>query len=263
VALDAWDLSQGVLPGLVAWVPLLGQTLQHTLVRHILPRLAAHLSSEFEVYPPDQNLAPLEQVLAWNDLFSSRTMAQLLAAEFFPKWLNTLHAWLTSDLPNYEEIGTWFTWWKSQFPQEMNNVKPVVEMWEKGIAMMNSALDLGEEAKGDLPLPAAGPARPLTEPKSSEVSEPVARPRQIEEEPTFRDVVEAWCEDESLLLIPLREAHHATGLPLFRITASATGKGGVVVYFKGDVVWAQKRGEKTVWEPIGLQEGLVHRAEGR
>jgi tuftelin-interacting protein 11 len=270
LALDTWDLTQGVLPGLAVWAPLFGQALQHTLVRHVLPRLAAHLASEFEVYPPDQKLTPLEQVLEWNGLFPARTMAQLLVAEFFPKWLNTLHAWLTSDSPNYEEIGAWFTWWKAQIPIRINEIEVVAETWDKGLSMMNMALDLGEHSKSDLPLPAAGPARPILGAALGESPAPgttavtLNKPiRRVEEEPTFKDVVEAWCEEESMLLLPLREAHHSTGLPLFRITASATGKGGVVVYFKGDVIWAQKREEKAVWEPVGLEERLVLRAEGR
>ena len=59
------------------------------------------------------------------------------------------------------------------------------------------------------------------------------------------------------------EAHELTGLPLFRITASATGKGGVKVYIKGDIVYAQNKKNKSQWEPVGLEEGLVDRAEGK
>ncbi|KAK5188018.1 hypothetical protein LTR16_008927, partial [Cryomyces antarcticus] len=62
--------------------------------------------------------------------------------------------------------------------------------------------------------------------------------------------------------MPLREAHAATGFPLFRITASATGRGGVVVYFKGDVLWAQNRRDRALFEPVELGEGLVERVEG-
>jgi len=147
----------------------------------------------------------------------------------------------------------------------------VSETWDKGLEMMNLALDLGDRAKEDLPMPAAGPAKPLVSatpgtPKASSATGAAQTPksvRKVEEEATFKDVVEAWCEEESLLLIPLREAHAITGLPLFRITASATGRGGAVVYLKGDVVWAQRKGEKSVWEPIGLEEKLIHRAEGK
>jgi tuftelin-interacting protein 11 len=65
------------------------------------------------------------------------------------------------------------------------------------------------------------------------------------------------------MLMPLREAHEITGLPLFRITASASGKGGVVVYMKGDVLWARKKSDRTAFEPVGLEESLIARAEGR
>ena len=65
-------------------------------------------------------------------------------------------------------------------------------------------------------------------------------------------------------MVPLREADLQTGLPLFRITASASGKGGVVVYLKGDVVWVRSTGaENRTFLPMGLDEGLVTRAEGR
>jgi len=75
--------------------------------------------------------------------------------------------------------------------------------------------------------------------------------------------VEEWCADEGLIMIPLHEAHLQSGLPLFRITASANGKGGLLIYLKGDVVWAQNRKMREVWEPVGLDSGLIARAEGR
>ncbi|KAJ9633960.1 hypothetical protein H2199_009167 [Coniosporium tulheliwenetii] len=95
--------------------------------------------------------------------------------------------------------------------------------------------------KLELSRPVAGPARPLGggatgTPKAKTTPR---RPREPAEETTFRDVVEAW------------------------ITASATGLGGVLVYLKGDVVWAQNKRDKGLWEPVGLEEGLVRAAEGR
>ncbi len=260
-ALDSWDLARGVLPGLAAWRDVLGSVLQEALIRHLLPRLATHLAENFEVDPADQDLSPLEHVMAWKSYFSPKVLAQLLVAEFFPKWLNTLHLWLTAE-PNYEEVGQWFGWWKSQFPDAVNAVPAVAAEWEKGLAMMNEALDLGpERARTELARPVAGPARPVGQTATPKAKN-TPRREQVAET-TFRDVVEAWCGEESLLLVPLREAHERTGLPLFRITASATGKGGVLVYLKGDVVWAQNKKDKSLWEPVGLEEGLVRRAEGK
>jgi tuftelin-interacting protein 11 len=211
----------------------------------------------------------------------------LLTAEFFPKWQSVLHLWLTSD-PNYEEVGQWFSWWKTQIPDAINAVDEVRHEWDRGLELMNLALDLGDRAKTELPAPpaasehqqrrqkevrgrerktistittASATARGATTGDSSTTAPRPPRPRPIEE-PTFKDVVEEWCTGEGLIMLPLREAHVQSGLPLFRITASANGKGGVVVYLKGDVVWAQNRKARELFEPIGLDSTLVARAEG-
>ncbi|QDS74827.1 hypothetical protein FKW77_002641 [Venturia effusa] len=266
-ALDIWDLTRGVLPGLEAWRTVLGPTLQDMLIRHLLPRLAALLATDFEVRPDDQNMAPLENVLAWNTFFKPTVIGQLLLAEFFPKWMEILHIWLTGEETNYEQVGMWFSWWKEQIPAEVNQVKAVEDMWAKGLDMMNLALDLGDRAKDELPPPTAcGPARPIAQTiphPAASVTASTNQPSAPIAETSFRDVVEAWCEEESLLLMPMREAHEVTGLPLFRITASATGRGGAVVYIKGDIMWHKVKGEKNIWQPIGLGDKLVQLAEGK
>jgi tuftelin-interacting protein 11 len=266
IVFDSWDIDQGLLPGISEWIAPLGSSLVGKLIKHLLPRLAKYMSKHFEVDPSDQDVTALERVLAWSKLFPDRAMAQLLVMEFFPKWLNTLHQWLISDEPNYTEIAEWYVWWKEQLPEVLNSMRAVTDMWTKGLTLMNTAVERGDEGKQSLPLPEAGPAKPLREgiPASSapRPAPKSATKRVEEEEATFKDAVEAWCEEENLVLIPLREAHE-NGLPLFRIAASATGKGGVLVYLKGDTLFAQKRGDKSTWEQIGLGEGLVDRAERR
>ena len=262
VALDTWDLSRGVMPGLEQWREVLRGELDNVLIRHLLPRLSYLLRTEFEVNPADQKLEPLEQILAWKSFFRAKDIGLLLKAEFFPKWLSILHSWLTAD-PNYEEVGQWYTWWKNLFPEDINSVSGVAEMWDKGLEMINMALDMGDQAKSSLPLPRLEDNRTANAPATP--AKETLRPtrKEVVEEATFKDVVEAWCGEENLLLIPLREAHEVTGLPLFRITASATGRGGVLVYMKGDVLYAQNKKDRNVWAPIGLEESLVSRAEGK
>ncbi|KAJ9632180.1 hypothetical protein H2203_000583 [Taxawa tesnikishii (nom. ined.)] len=216
VALDTWDLSLGVLPGLVEWRAVLRSELEHAMIRHLLPRLAAHLSANFEIDPADQDLSP------------SNTFSQ-----FFPKWLAVLHLWLSSAEANFEEIGQWFSWWKTQLPENVNNIADVNKEWEKGLEMINLALDIRERG-GEMPIA----KDPVTKRLFNETVSDTPR-KKDPEETSFKDVVEAW------------------------ITASATGRGGVIVYFKGDIVWAQKKGEKGSFEPVGLEEGLVRRAEGK
>lgn len=263
--LDGWSISSGVLPGLTEWKNLLGPEFDHMLIRHALPRLSVHLSQYFDVNPADQDLTPLEDVLKWQFLFTVDVYARLMIAEFFPKWLATLHVWITDENANFEEIGQWFTWWKQQLPATLSDHPDIAKEWAKGTAMINSALDLLDQgfSLSTLPAPAAGPAKPVAKQMTKKLDAPKPMAAPPAELTDFKDIVEAWCAEEDLTLVPLREAHPQTGAPLFRITASATGKGGVIVYLKGDVVWAQRKGERTAYDPIGLEEKLVQRAEGK
>ncbi|KAI1976809.1 hypothetical protein LOZ51_003204 [Ophidiomyces ophidiicola] len=268
--LDKLNLNKGIMNGIDMWKDVLGPEFDTALRNHLLPRLARHLRDNFEVNPQDQDLTAFENALQWKPYFKSNVMALLLCAEFFPKWHATLHLWLTSD-PNYEEVGQWFTWWKSQIPEELNALDDIAKEWNRGLVMMNLALDLGEKAKTELPAPVANKEQQDLQkeihgmhhhiPKEPPPKAPSkGRPR---EEATFKDIVEEWCADEGILMVPLREAHVQSGLPLFRLTASVNGKGGVQVYLKGDVIWAQNKKSKDVWEPIGLGSGLIARAEGK
>ncbi|KAI9880547.1 MAG: hypothetical protein M1830_002246 [Pleopsidium flavum] len=268
VVIDNWDLSRGVVEGLENWREVLRGELDNVLIRHLLPRLASHMQEHLDINPQDQDLTALEQVLRWKDFFKPSTMGQLLVAEFFPKWHNILYVWLTSE-PNYEEIWQWFSWWKTQIPEELNETQAVAAEWEKGLEMINQALDLGDRATTELPPPTAGPVRPI---KPAVPARPLVGngfgaaslfAQHPIQEASFKDVVDDWCVEQGLIMVPLREAHAQTGLPLFRITASINGKGGVLVYLKGDVVWAQNKKDKSVWEPVGLDSALLDRAEGR
>ena len=269
-ALSTWDLHAGVLPGLSNWRSIFHSDLSSPLVRHLLPRLASHLAENFEINPPDQDLTPLEDILKWTPHFPLPTLAQLFVAEFFPKWHHTLYLWLTSEAPNYGEVNQWYQWWKQELldrlPPGFNDLPVINAEWQKGVATLNLALDALEEGldvSSALEPPSAGPALPPTPAPLTPL--PVASSTPALETPTtFKDVVEDWCASNSLFMLPLREADLQTGLPLFRITASASGKGGVVVYLKGDVVWVRSAGtEKRTFLPMGLDEGLVARAEGR
>jgi tuftelin-interacting protein 11 len=267
LALSSWDITKGVLPGLTEWSQLLGSALQHALVKHILPKLSRCLLLEFEVYPPAQDPVPLGVVMSWKDAFTPRAMAQLLIKQFFPKLLSTLHHWLTSDSPNYEEI---HLWWESEgqrsIPEDLNSLPEVGEMWEKGRAQIVAAIDLGHADRQRLQQP------DVESEEESAAGSPVpeSRPRRdaepMDEDVTLKDAVEEWCEGENLILIPLREAEARTGQPLFRVSASATGKGGVTVRFQGELMLARKKrgGDGgDVWEVIEIGPGLVRQSMGK
>ena len=293
--LSTWNLSSTSVPvGLEEWRTLLQSELSSMLVRHLLPRLALHLSTNLVIDPRDQDLTPLEDVLRWASFFPLDTMAHLLIAEFFPKWHQTLYVWLTYEGVNYTDVKDWYSWWKEEvlgkaLSAGFNDLPSIAGEWNKGLETMSQALDLLEKGMDvSTHLPAVSShtlsesskeLHPKTTSTASRSSEPLSptltsltpshtlKASQIERPTTFKDVVEEWCAENGLLLFPLREADMQTGLPLFRITASASGRGGVIVYLKGDVVWvrgiATSGTEIRVFMPVGLDETLVAKAEGR
>jgi tuftelin-interacting protein 11 len=143
-----------------------------------------------------------------------------------------------------QKCGNGFVW-QDVFPNDIRSSPSVKEGFRKGLDMVNDALDLGERAAAELPLPepetrSTHPTRADREKKAA----PTPKPKVEVRDTTFRDVIEDWFAEHNLLLVPLRKADETTGHPLFRITASASGTGGVVCYFRGDVVWCQDRKDK-------------------
>jgi tuftelin-interacting protein 11 len=265
-ALQSIDLSKGPLPGMEQWRKVFGKgEFDHLLTAHLVPRFSAHLRDNFEINPAEQDLAPLEAVFAWKGLISNAVIGELLKAQFFPKFLEIIHQWLSSEEVVFDEVQTWITWWRNEIlTDEINDLPSVASRWNEAYSLINDALDLGDKRMTDLPAPkATTEALPETPDFSKSVNKEPLRPAPQVEEATFKDVVEEFCAEENLLLIPLREAHTQTGLPLFRITASATGRGGAVTYLKGDVLWVQNKKDKSIWEPTGLGEELTAKAEGK
>ncbi|KAF8422566.1 GC-rich sequence DNA-binding factor-like protein-domain-containing protein [Tirmania nivea] len=270
--LSSHPLTSGPIQGLPEWTELLGSTvIENLLIRHLLPRLALLLRTEFTVNPAEQDLSPLDALWRWQDGFRVSTLAQLLQAEMFPKWLNTLHMWLTSDGVVLGEVSAWYQFWQTVMPENIRASPLVRSEFDKGLDMINHAMDLGPgstRAKMELPLPEAGPARPIKpahekgrKEKERELLErerekEKARAAKANEQVSFRDAIEDWCAENNLLLIPLRKADEKTGQPLFRITASASGVGGLVVYLKNDVVWGQDKKSRDKFEPLGLGKVL-------
>lgn len=266
-ALSTWDLSHGIIPGLQHWQSVFKSELPHMLVRHVLPRLAEYFTVHFDVDPSDQDMKALEKVLQWSHHFSLNAMGQLFADIFFKKWHNILYLWLIGK-PDPTEIMEWYQWWKQQLDERLpgiNDLPVIAACWEKGLAIINTAMDAIEnDADVETELQPLVFEEDAAEelPAAPVVTTPLRNP--IEIPTTFKDVVEDWCAENGLLLFPMREADVKSGLPLFRITASASGKGGVVLYLKGDVMWVRgAAGTDKSFVPMGLDDALAARAEGR
>jgi len=267
VVLETWDVSKGIVNGLEEWRELFGSgTLEELLLKFILPKLALELREKFVVDPSDQQLDVLTGiVMPWRKYFRASTWGQLLESEFFSKWLGMLHLWLTSEGVNLEEVGQWYEWWKHQvFEREALELEGVRRGFKAGLDLMSKAADYMDQGipLTKLPAPITGPQRPVNKPVR--LPKKVVKPAPVAaiKETTFKDVLEDLCAENNLLFVPMRTADQATGKALFRITASADGKGGTTGYIgEGDVLWLQTR-RQGPYEPVGLDK-VVSLAERR
>ncbi|KAI1823946.1 TFP11-domain-containing protein [Xylaria intraflava] len=252
--IDSWQFERGIVPGLKPWQdvfrPSKAQDQWKPLVmHHILPSMGRYLRTNFRIDPSDQEpyLKILQGVLKWTDIISSSMIAEVVVTAVFPMWHDVLYQWLTNDDVNYEEVGTWFMWWHDDvFPPEISSHESIRSEFQRGTAMIEKALALGDEAKHRLPRPEGHPARPSkprpSKPKTEEKPKPAHPPSKPTEaaEPTFRDEVEHWCQENDLRFMPVHKANEQ-GKHYFRLTARMDGKGGVLAYFQGDILVVESR----------------------
>jgi len=77
------------------------------MLRYIVPKLAASLREDLVIDPSNQNMEPLHRIAPWVSVLQPKVYSQLLEMEFFPKWLTTLHLWLTQPTSDYDEVAQW------------------------------------------------------------------------------------------------------------------------------------------------------------
>lgn len=256
--IDVWEFDRGVIPGLRKWKDVLRPSKSRDqwrplVMNHVLPSMARYMKANFKVVPQDQEpyMEMLEGTFQWLDVVSSSMIGEVIVAEVFPMWHNALYHWLLLEDADYGEIGQWFEWWQgSVFPDEIKALPSISAEFEKGTAMIDRALDLGDRARAELKPPERGPALQTAKSPSRDKHhqkhrhEPAAQPAPAKqaEEVTFRHVVEDWCQENDLQFIPERKRVHAEG-PMYRITARGDGKGGVLVYFKGDSLFVERKND--------------------
>ncbi|WPJ65449.1 hypothetical protein SMAC4_07480 [Sordaria macrospora] len=284
---DVWEFNRGVIPGLKQWKEVLrphrGSDQWGPLVmNHVLPNMARYMRKNFRVDPRDQEpyMDMLDGLFKWLDVIRPSMVGEVIVAEVFPMWHDALYQWLLLDTANYEQIGQWFEWWQdSVFPEEIKSLPSITAEFEKGMKMIERALDLGDRAKTDLKAPERGPALPSFKSSSSsrhdrehrhhvkhrereaqaQAAAAEAEKNKQPEEITFRHALEDWCQENDMQFIPERKKMHADG-PYYRITARGDGKGGVLVRFKGDVLFVEVKGQdalKIHREPQSGWEALL------
>ncbi|KAI5479686.1 tuftelin-interacting protein 11 [Pseudohyphozyma bogoriensis] len=253
--LKSWRAVDGVPSGMSVWKEAIPASDWDSLVlKHVLPQLGSTLRDAFVVNPRQQDLKPLEAVIAWSPLLRSSMMSQLIETGFFPKWLDALYVWLTSE-PNFEQVAEWYSYWKSYFPDEILALSGVNRGFRKGLDLMNQAMALGEDAKYRLKRPdtTSGAGTPSS---SRTKSSTKPKPAPVAAEVSFRSVVEEVAAAANLVFLNTGKTDEK-GHALFRISKGIDGKSGVTIYLDDDVVWLSEGGG---WKPVGVED-MIQRAQ--
>ncbi|KAF8343173.1 GC-rich sequence DNA-binding factor-like protein-domain-containing protein [Cantharellus anzutake] len=261
--LKSWKVEQGVPSDFVVWKEVLkAREWEDSLLKYIVPKLGAHLREKFTVNPAQQDMEPLLRISAWITILRPATFSQLLEMEFFPKWLSVLHMWLTQPGSDYNEVNEWYRFWKGSFSQEVLDLPRVSEGFARGLQLMNQATGLSPQARASLPKPDISN---LSAKLPAEKTIPLKENRPVPEEVTFRSIVEEFVAEHNLFFVPMGKAHPKARLPLYRISQSVDGRGGVPVYISDDVVWALPVGgsDDDTYEPVMLDELVLRASSSR
>lgn len=153
-----------------------------------------------------------------------------------------------------------FTWWKSQFPEPVLAMRGVEHGFNKGLELMNEAMQLGTKAPNQLRKPVFTPLATKSSSKSSRSTTPIRKP--VTTDPvdiTFRSLAEDYAGQHDLIFLPLGRSDPQTGKPLLRVSKGVDGKKGVTVFIGQDAVFAQD--DSGGFRAVSLDE-MVKRASG-
>lgn len=213
------------------------------ILKYVVPKLGALLRKDFRVNPRNQIMEPILQVFQWFELIRPSVFSQILETEFFPKWLDVLHFWLTQPNVSPGEVAEWYEFWKEKtFPEPIRMLPGVTRGFTTGLQLMFKATELGPNGVSQLPRPEFRPEQPASSGKTAALKAAPARPPARVQEITFRSIVEEVAADNNLLFMPSGKAHEKSRMPLFRVTPHVDGKGGLLVYILDDAVWASQTG---------------------
>ena len=228
------------------------------LLKYVVPKLGARLRDDFRINPRKQDMEPLKDVLLWDHILRPSVFSQLIEKEFFPKWLDVLHVWLIQPKPSFEEVSRWYREWKGTFTEDVQNMSGITNGFTRGLQLMNKAMELGPDAPTKLPRPDHHLLS--TSPTVNATRQAAVKPRPVRtQEITFRSIVEDFASTHNLLFIPIGRAHEVSRMPLFRVSQTVDGKGGLLVYIQDDAVWAPDGDQ---YRAIALEDMVLRAMKG-
>ncbi|KAJ3162897.1 Tuftelin-interacting protein 11 [Geranomyces variabilis] len=240
------------------------------IVKAVLPKLVESLQKELVINPAAQDLAPLQNVLAWRPIIPVHLLVHLLETEFFPKWHTVLWQWLSAPGANLEEIAEWYRTWKTRaFDRELLMEAGIAVQFKAGLDMMNRAIAMGG-AKGEMP-PAPPPIASISETAAAGGRVGATSGRRtatgftaapMSAADSFKSYVEDEASKRDMLFAPANRVHPTTGKALFRLAPAAQaahGHGGIVCYIEEGVLFVEDASEtdpKLHWKAVEVEAAL-------
>jgi tuftelin-interacting protein 11 len=234
IVLQEWHPSDPSAHAILApWQKVFDpSSMEALLVRCIVPKLIFALR-EFIINPMQQYLEPFQWVMLWEDLIPQHHFVALLEAEFFPKWLNVLYAWLASR-PDYDEVSRWYLGWKKMFSADLISNDRIRAYFNMALEAMNKSIS------GGLPsytyqMPPPPPPTMTMPPPPPPPQEPM---RNGTDELSLKQMVEALAAENDFMFLPTkRRAENGQLIYTF---------GNVPVYLDKGVVFVA---EDRAWKP--------------
>lgn len=263
--LKVWDVSKGPGEGLGQWKKLYGSgeggggEWDALMLSSVVPRLTSFLRKELRIEPAEQSMEALKAVLKWNKVVRRSMLIRVVAAEFFPKWLSTLHTWLKQPTADLNEVAEWYGFWRTWFVQArlVDDDDPTSVPntgFCAGLDLINSALDMPPSEREKLKAPSW--TMPTTASRHGAQEKLKEATAEVEvERATFKDVLAEELAAHDMFLFKTSQVQ-PTGpmstVTVWRVSKSFNAGGGakaVLIYVDDDVVFLQQ-GE--VWEPVSI-----------
>lgn len=219
-----------IIDNVKEWHDLVGEkSMNQLLESNLIPKLNDYLRRNFTINPANQNVDALDTLLKWQNCgLSNNTIGLILDQYFFPKLQNVLKQWLITK-NNYTQLADWLNHWTfNYFPEVIIDTPVVAQNFRKVYDFVNKELDRYERED----------RTPSTETNNATRARGVNQNTSQSTTQSLFEKLEDYCNDNGYILGPLREK--MWGNQLYRVTASANGKGGLKAVVYNDKLYIQQ-----------------------
>jgi tuftelin-interacting protein 11 len=260
--LRGWDIAGGVPDDLPTWREVFSVGDWDTIMlKYVVPKLGSALREDFRVNPRSARHG------------STRARARMGAS---PTRLDLRLSSRSRVLP---QVARRLAHMACAAPPKLRRGRTVVRLLEERVFRGGSgapcrarwlhartaAYEHGDRTRARRSHEASPPRtrpryRAVTAPTNAAKGGAARKPPARVQEITFRAIVEDYAATHNLIFLPAGRVHEHSRMPLFRVSPTADGKGGILVYVLDDAVWAPD--ETGEYRAITLENMVLRATKG-